>query len=169
MTTHASITIALSPDLVLDAILDPVTMPRKFVGAGPVLGISRSEILEGGAVLPGKTRRIWNADGTVLDERILAASVAEGHRYESIAPPTGLGGLLASKIEGEWRLDSLDGRTVVQWRLTMVPRGKIADAILRLAISRHMARAMQSCLRNTERLALESASRTVQREVAIRP
>ncbi|HVH97994.1 MAG TPA: SRPBCC family protein [Enhygromyxa sp.] len=92
-------------------------MPKLLRGWGPVPGVERAELLDGGEYAVGKVRRIHNTDGSSLDEEILEYDPPSAHAYRLYGNFRGLAKLLVIEGRGDWSFVVLGpSRTEVTWR-----------------------------------------------------
>ena len=77
--TQASRRFSAPPETVYAVIVDPTRFPRTFSGYGPIPAISA--ITLDGPLRVGGTRRISNADGSVLTEHVTRLERPVYHAY----------------------------------------------------------------------------------------
>lgn len=116
-----------------------------FVGYGPIPGTVRGEVIGGGALTQGATRRIYTDDGHDVVEEMLVLDRGRRVAYKltGIAAPFSL---LVRFARADWTFTPADGETYVQWTyaftLTSPLVWPMAAPILHLVFRRWM----QGCL-----------------------
>lgn len=152
---RADIVVHRSPEDVFDVVTAPDAVGKTFVGHGPVPAAQRSEVLGDGVMRVGATRRVHNADGSVVDEEIVELERPHTQAYRLVSglrPPFTW---LVSEAGGRWRIEPAGEGTRVRWVFSFQPRSWLTKPLVQLLIQPAFRRAMEKCLANTKRL-LES-------------
>jgi hypothetical protein len=134
------------PQAVFDLMVDTARFPAAFRGYGLIPAI-RAISLQGPLAV-GATRRIENADGSVLTERVDALAPPSRHAYTLTGFRSPFSWLV-TRGAAEWviapQADALVGSTVT-WRYRFTLTGRLAYAPAALILHLFMARAMRRCL-----------------------
>ncbi len=125
--------------------LDPDRFPSLFQGCGPIPAI-RSITLDT-ALTVGATRRIINADGTVLTEQVTALDPPSRHRY-SLTGFRAPFSWLVRRGDADWNFAADASGTQVRWDYDFVLTGFWAYPIAVVLLRVFMRRAMHRCLDN---------------------
>jgi hypothetical protein len=134
------------PQAVFDLMVDTARFPATFRGYGLIPAI-RAISLQGPLAV-GATRRIENADGSVLTERVDALAPPSHHAYTLTgfrAPFS----WLVTRGAAEWVIAPRAGAgpgSSVSWRYRFTLTGRLAYAPAALILHLFMARAMRRCL-----------------------
>lgn len=123
--------------------LDPARFPSLFQGYGPIPAI-RSIVLDT-ALRVGATRRIHNADGTVLTEQVIRLDPPSRHSY-SLTGFRAPFSWLVRRGDADWNFTSDASGTQVRWSYDFVVTGFWAYPIAAVLLQVFMRRAMQRCL-----------------------
>lgn len=125
--------------------LDPERFPPLFQGYGPIPAISSIEMQS--PLTVSSTRRIHNADGTVLTEQVTGLDPPSRHRY-SLTGFRAPFSWLVRRGEAEWNFTADASKTQVQWNYEFVLTSVLAYPIAVVLLRVFMRRAMQRCLDN---------------------
>ena len=115
---RASITIARSREDVFDYVIAPDTIAEVFHGHGPIPGATKAEMVSDGGMCKGATRRVYNSDGSVIDEDIVDL---ERPRLQSYRLKSGMRfpfTMLVRSAGGQWDLSEDGDRTRIDWTFT---------------------------------------------------
>lgn len=140
-----------SREAVFDLVAAPDAAGRSFTGYGPVPAARRSFSVDDGPLRTGSLRVVENADGSVVEEEIVALVRPERQAYVLRAglPPSLA--RLTTKPSGEWTFVDVDGDTHVRWEFRFPSRSALAIPML-FVVSRLFRAAMRRCLENIARL-----------------
>jgi len=117
LSNTESVTVPAARAAVFKHAFDLEQMPKLLRGWGPVPGVERVELLAGGEYAVGKVRRIFNTDGSSLDEEILIYDPPSAHSYRLYGEFQGLAKLLVCEGRGDWEFVALGpSETEVRWR-----------------------------------------------------
>lgn len=125
--------------------LDPARFPSLFQGCGPIPAI-RSITLDSPLTI-GATRRIKNADGTVLTEQVTRLDPPSCHSY-SLTGFRAPFSWLVRRGDADWNFAADASGTQVRWNYDFVLTGVWAYPIAVVLLRVFMRRAMQRCLDN---------------------
>lgn len=131
-----------SPAQAFALAIDGERFPRFFTGCGPIPAVRAVEA--DGPARVGATRRVRNADGSVLGETVTAFEPPHRHAYRlaGLRPPFAW---LVRGAEADWRIDAAPGGAHVAWTYRFEPTHPLA-ALLARPLLGFMTRAMQRCL-----------------------
>lgn len=142
---HAEQAIRCPPAAAFALLTDHRRFPRVFVGYGPIAAIA--EVTLDSPLQVGSTRRVHNADGTVLTETITAHDPPHSHGYvlSGFSPPFSW---LVRRGVSMWTVAATEAGVLVAWdyQFTLTSRWAwpLAAPLLRI----FMVGAMRRCLRN---------------------
>jgi hypothetical protein len=155
--TQATRRFCATPETVYDLIVDATRFPRTFTGYGPIPAVST--IVLDGPLRVGGTRRISNADGSVLTEHVTGLERPLHHAYTlfGFRPPFSW---LVTLGVADWCIRSKDEGTEVIWRYVFTLSNPLVYPLCMLLIDLFMRRAMQRCLANMADLLAMEAART---------
>jgi hypothetical protein len=127
----------------------PDEMPKIVRGWGPVPGLERVEVLDGGPLEVGKVRRIHNTDGSTLDEEILVLDPPSTHAYRLYGDFRGIAKLLVREGQGRWSfVEIADDQTEVSWRyeftLTSALAWPLAVPMMKVAFAKMQRRSLEA-------------------------
>jgi Polyketide cyclase / dehydrase and lipid transport len=154
--TQASRRFSAPPKMVYDLIVDATRFPRTFTGYGPIPAVST--IVLDGPLRVGGTRRISNADGSVLTEHVTGLERPVYHAYTlfGFQPPFSW---LVTLGEADWCIHPTDNGTEVIWRYAFTLTSPLVYPICTLVIGFFMRRAMERCLANMADLLVTEVTR----------
>ena len=112
---NAAVVIAKSREVVFDFVTRPEAVAELFHGRGPIPGAVKSELVGEGGMAVGATRRVHNADGSVVEEEITAFERPAKQAYKIVR---GLRPPFSWMVEGgggDWLLSNEGGRTRIEW------------------------------------------------------
>ncbi len=143
-------------EAVFDAANDIANVAAIFAGRSIVPGVQRAEVVGGGKLRPGATRRVNTSDGAVIDEAMLIFERPREVRYRlhGLGPPFSL---LVREAEATWQFTATGAGARVEWRyrfeLTTALAWPLGMAVLQLGFRPWM----KACLANLGRL-MDAAS-----------
>jgi uncharacterized protein YndB with AHSA1/START domain len=114
-----------------------------FPGFGPIAAIR--EVRLDAPLAVGSTRRVHNADGTVLTERVTALDPPHHHAYELtgfVAPFS----WLVTRGDAEWSLTDTEAGTSVSWHYDFTLTSPLAWPLCAPLLNFFMHGAMERCL-----------------------
>ncbi|TCZ83632.1 SRPBCC family protein [Lysobacter sp. N42] len=122
--------------------VDTERFPRFFTGCGPIPAVRAVE--PDGPPRVGATRRVRNADGSVLTETVTAFAAPHRHAYRlaGLRPPFAW---LVREAAADWRIDAAADGARVAWSYRFELTHPLAAPLARPLLG-FMARAMQRCL-----------------------
>lgn len=146
VATTAGARIKAAPEKVFDTANDLERIAEAFVAYGPIPGVTRGEVIGGGPLALGKTRKIFTSDGNDVDEEMLVydRGKAFAYRLTGIAPPFSL---LVRFARADWRLVPSDGHTLVEWTYAFTLTSPLAWPLAYPLLTQIFARWMSGCLR----------------------
>jgi hypothetical protein len=121
--------------------IDPARFP--FPGYGPIAAIGK--VVLDAPLAVGSLRRIHNADGTVLTERVTVLEPPRRHAYE-LSGFTAPFSWLVRLGEAEWRVEPVDGGAAVTWRYRFTLTSFLAYPVAAVLLAVFMRGAMNRCL-----------------------
>jgi len=130
---------------------------KAFVGAGPIPRALRSSSKDGQPLREGSVRVVENADGTVVEEIIVALRAPERQAYRLVVLPPAFARLVDAP-HGDWTFVDEGAGTRVTWTFTFPTRSALAVPVV-WVLARFFGTAMQRCLDETARQ-LDGASST---------
>ncbi len=155
--SEASITINAPRTDVFAFTNDLSRFPKTFLGYGPIPGMDRVENLNGDETRVGTIRNIYNVDGTVLEEHLIAHSAPNEMAYEIVSGLRAPFSWLVRGAGGRWTFEDRGSATNVVWRFRfelttplVYPIGYFVGVVL-------FRKAQERCLAETKR-AIESTS-----------
>lgn len=154
--SHASLVIAAPPERVFDVAVAVETLPKVFVGYGPVPAIREAWLKNGGPMAVGAVRYVRNSDGSVIEERITALKRPRLQAYQLVAgfrPPFSW---LLRRACGRWDFSALPEGTQIDWHFSFQPRSRLTAPLLALLVALFFRRAQRRCLARLAAM-LESA------------
>lgn len=127
-------------------------LPKTFTGFGPIPGVLRAEVVGGGELKEGATRRVYNSDGSAIDEVIEALRAPERHAYRLVRgfkPPFNL---LVREALSDWRFSPSAKGTRLEWSYTFTLTSPLAFPVTAPLVKVFFAQAMRRCVKNIEAL-----------------
>ena len=114
VSTRAEARIRATPEAVFDAANDLDRIAEAFVGYGPIPGVTRGEVIGGGPLALGKTRKIFTSDGNTVDEEMLVydRGHAVAYKLTGFSPPFSF---LVRSARADWALSAAGAGTQVEW------------------------------------------------------
>lgn len=152
LQTNASIEIQASPETVFDFSTNHLNLPKVFKGYGPIPAIIKAETLGNQPLQTGSIRRVYNADGSVIDEKIIELSRPTQQKYQLVRgfkPPFSW---LFQCAGGDWTFSPTASGTLVEWKFNFVLTSPIVYPIAGILIHAFFVKAQQQCLTNIKHL-----------------
>jgi hypothetical protein len=146
VSTQAEAEIQASPEQVFDAANDLDHIADAFVGYGPIPAVTRAEVVGGGPLALGTTRKVYTSDGNAVDEEMLVFDHGKAFAYKltGIALPFSL---LVRFARADWRLTPASGATHVQWNYAFTLTSPLAWPLAYPLLTLVFKRWMLGCLR----------------------
>jgi len=139
-------------------MVDPDRFPSTFSGYGLIPAIRSIELEHPLAV--GTTRRIQNADGSRLSEQVTALD-RPAHQAYTLRGFRAPFSWLVSHADADWSITPATTGSLVRWRYTFTLSSVWAYPLAACVLHLFMARAMQRCLQNMDRvLAADAPQKT---------
>lgn len=116
LVSHAGVDIRRVREEVFAFLTDCDAFPAYLRKHGPIAGIVRVEMADGGPPAKGARRLVYMTDGSLIDETIVAFEPCVEHGYRwtgTLKPPFSL---LVRSGGGHWTFRDADGGTRVDWR-----------------------------------------------------
>lgn len=148
VSCHAERSLPCRPEVAFAMATDADRFPGFFTGFGPIPAIRG--VLMHAPLAVGSTRSVHNADGTVLEETIIAHDppVSHGYTLSGFSPPSSW---LVSRGEANWIITGHEFGARVSWDYEFeVPRRWLWP-VSALLVKLFMIPAMHRCLKNMER------------------
>lgn len=130
VTIERSIHIHASAADVYDFLLPPMAFVGIFVGYGPIPGLARAEMLGDSAPKVGGARRMFNLDGSVVDEEFLALDPGKLHAYGITGKVPKPFGIFVRGTRAEIQLTPGGAGCRVKWRYEFVPTHWLAKPVV---------------------------------------
>ncbi|KFN42808.1 SRPBCC family protein [Arenimonas oryziterrae] len=125
--------------------IDAERFPSVFPGYGPISAV-RAVVLDVDAPLAvGSTRRVYNADGSILSERVTALEAPSRHAY-ALTGFSAPFSWLVTLGEADWRITETAGVSDVTWRYTFTLTSPLAYPLCLPLLKLFMQGAMRRCL-----------------------
>ena len=157
VTTVATADTRASAATVFDVANDIEGIAEAFVSFGPIPGVARGEVVGGGPLAVGKTRRVHLTDGSMVEEDMLLFDRPRAFSYtlRGIGKPFGL---IVREGKANWMLTESSAGTHVHWQysfeLTSPMMWPLAGPILHLLFNGWMRR----CLGRITELAVQTST-----------
>lgn len=145
LETSASIDIPGDPAAVFDFATQISTLVMGFRGYGPVPGLERAEIADGGPMRTGAVRRVHGTDGSSIDEHVDAHEPPRRHAYHLATGIPAPFRWIVTVPTAEWTFTPSPGGTRFDWHYTFPLRSPLLYPLGRL-VAFLMQGAMQGCL-----------------------
>lgn len=148
VTCSAERSLPCTPEVAFALATDPDRFPGFFTGFGPIPAVRGIRLHAPIAV--GSQRRVHNADGSVLTERITAHDPPVRHAYtlSGFRPPFAW---LVSRGESNWTVAGHEFGSRVRWDYEFTLARRWLWPVAALLLKLFMARAMHRCLKNMAR------------------
>ncbi|HEX5693197.1 MAG TPA: SRPBCC family protein [Arenimonas sp.] len=148
VTCSAERSLPCTPEVAFALVTDVDRFPAFFTGFGPIPAVRGIRLHSELAV--GSQRRVHNADGTVLSERITAHDPPVRHAYtlSGFRPPLAW---LVEKGEANWTFTGHEFGSRVRWDYEFTLARPWLWPVAALLLKVFMARAMHRCLKNMAR------------------
>jgi len=136
---------SLGPDPIFELMVDAAGFPVCFTGFGLIPAIRSIRLAEPLAV--GVTRHIYNADNSVLLEKITLLDRPHRHCYtlSGFKPPFSL---LVKQGEADWQLSRQETGTKVSWTYEFTLTSLLIYPLCFILLKIFMQSAMRRCLKN---------------------
>lgn len=151
-TARAAIYVQCPREQVFDVVICPETIPAVFHGHGPIPRATQAEMLSAGGMRKGATRRVTNADGSVIDEEITTVERPSRHAYRLTKGLKLPFTLLVRSAKGEWQLEQQGDGTQITWTFSFEltsafawPVGKLMTRPFGIAMQQALARIRDMC------------------------
>jgi len=152
--TQAQATIRATPERVFDVTNDLDRIADAFVAYGPIPGTVSAEVIGGGALVQGVSRRVHTSDGHhVIEEMLIfdrAAAVA--YKLTGISAPFSW---LVRFARADWSFETVPEGTRVRWTyaftLTTPLVWPVAAPMLHMVFRRWMYGCLEAIARIAER------------------
>ena len=137
------------PTPIFDLMVDAAGFPACFDGYGLIPAIRSIRLAEPLAV--GVVRHIYNADNSVLNERVTVVDKPHRHAYilSGFQAPFSW---LVRQGEADWRLIEKAGGTKVSWTYEFTLKSALVFPLCFLLLKFFMQQAMQRCLANMDQV-----------------
>ena len=148
VTCSAERSLPCTPEVAFALATDADRFPAFFTGFGLIPAVRGIRLHAPLAV--GSQRRVHNADGTVLSERITAHDPPVRHAYtlSGFRPPFAW---LVERGEANWTFTGHEFGSRVRWDYEFTLARPWLWPVAALLLKLFMARAMHRCLKNMER------------------
>lgn len=154
VATHAEADIRATPGRVCDVSNDLDRIADAFVAYGPIPGTVSAEVIGGGELVRGTSRRVYTSDGRHVDEEmlVLEPGVAVAYKLTGISPPFSF---LVRHARADWKFTPTPEGTHVHWdyAFTLISplAWPLAAPLLHLVFRRWMRRCLSAIGRIAER------------------
>ena len=148
--SQASITINAPREDVFAFTNDVSKFPQTFQGFGPIPGMDRVVNLNGDETREGTIRNIYNVDGTVLEEHLVAHSAPSEMAYEIVSGLRAPFSWLVRGAGGRWTFADRGDSTDVVWRFRFDLTSPLIYPIGYLVGSVLFRKAQERCLQATK-------------------
>lgn len=148
VSCHAERSLPCRPEVAFAMATDADRFPGLFTGFGPIPAISG--VLLHAPLAVGSRRSVHNADGTVLEETIIAHDPPVSHAYTlaGFSPPFSW---LVSHGEANWIITGHEFGARVSWDYEFTVPQRWRWPFAALLVKLFMTPAMHRCLKNMER------------------
>lgn len=148
VTCSAERSLPCRPEVAFALATDADRFPAFFTGFGPIPAVRGIRLHAPLAV--GSQRRVHNADGTVLSERITAHDPPVRHAYtlSGFRPPFSW---LVERGEAQWTFTGHEFGSRVRWDYEFTLAKPWLWPVAAVLLKLFMARAMHRCLKNMAR------------------
>lgn len=152
LNVSAERSLPCTPEVAFRMATSPERFPAFFTGFGPIPAISGIRLHAPLAV--GSTRRVHNADGTVLSERVTVLDPPVRHAYvlTGFRPPFSW---LVTQGEANWTFAAHEFGSRVRWDYEFTLARRWLAPVTALMLQLFMRRAMHRCLKNMARALAE--------------
>ncbi|MEO6172094.1 MAG: SRPBCC family protein [Arenimonas sp.] len=147
ISCHASQDFVSDASTIFDLVIDADNFPGCFTGYGLIPAIRRVRLAEPLAV--GVVRHIYNADNSVLTERVTILDKPHRHAYllSGFKAPFSW---LVKQGESDWHLEKTGTGTRVNWAYEFTLTSFLLYIPSFILLKLFMQRAMQACLNNMD-------------------
>lgn len=133
------------PAAIFELMVDAASFPRCFTGYGLIPAIRSIRLAEPLAV--GVTRHIYNADNSVLTEKVTVLDRPHRHAY-TLSGFQAPFSWLVKLGESDWQLSRHGDDTHVRWTYEFTLTSVLLYPICFILLKFFMQKAMQRCLKN---------------------
>lgn len=138
---------------VFSVATDLENLPKVFRGFGPIPGIQRAWMQDGGAMREGGIRMVENSDGSIIDEEIITLIRPLRMQYRLRSGFAFPFSLLVSGAVSDWAFTQRsNGDTRITWRVTFETRSRLAYPFVWLILRLFFVRAQADCLKRIKAL-----------------
>ena len=150
-STQAAITIDRPPLVVWNHATDITTLPKMFVGWGPIPAVKKVEVIKGEPMTPGMKQRTTTVDGRVIDEQILTVRKPEYFDYQLLK---GFGfpfTLFVRMGGGSWTFTPKNSGTMIRWEYYFELTSLLAYPVGAMLVKFFWKNAMKAYLRELKK------------------
>ena len=147
ITCNAELVFSSEPEPIFELMVDAGSFPRCFTGFGLIPAIRSIRLTEPLAV--GVIRHIYNADNSVLTEKVTVLDRPKRHSY-MLSGFTAPFSWLVRLGESDWQLSKQTAGTQVRWTYEFTLTSFLLYPVCFLLLKIFMQQAMQRCLRNMD-------------------
>jgi hypothetical protein len=118
MNIHVAVTLACSAtaeELFQHAVVELETLRRGVRARGPLAGVARAEVVDGGELRAGAVRRVFLTDGTVLNEGITEMNAPSVMSYRQLTPYRFPISVFAKGAQGRYTFTPEQAHTKMTW------------------------------------------------------
>jgi hypothetical protein len=148
--TNALVEVSASAEAVFDFVTSLSNLPKVFRGFGPIPAIIKAEIVDGGEIREGSVRRIYNSDGSVIDEEMITLKKSERQTYRLVRGFKFPISLLIQSGGGDWHFTATPKGTRIDWEFYFMLTSPVFYPVGLLLVQVFMQKAMQQCLDNIQ-------------------
>ena len=137
--------IGCDPATTFEGASNTEDLPKIFPGKGPIPGVVSAQVLGGGPLQQGATRRVKTKDGNELDETYIQFNRPNDYGYEmtKLKPPLSL---LVTKATGVWKFTPEKDGTRIVWTYSCDLTTFLVAPVAALLVKVFIKGAMQDCL-----------------------
>jgi hypothetical protein len=145
VSTDAAAKIRATPERVFDVANDLENIAQAFVGYGPIPGTVRAEVIGGGVLAQGTSRRVYTSDGHDVVEEMLVfdRASAVAYRLTGISAPFSL---LVRFARADWKFTETPDGTDVHWNYAFTLTSPLAWPLAGPLLQVVFRRWMRGCL-----------------------
>ena len=145
VATQAEADIRATPVRVCDVSNDLEHIADAFVAYGPIPGTVSAEVIGGGKLAQGTSRRVYTSDGQHVDEEmlVLEPGAAVAYKLTGISPPFSL---LVRHARADWKFTATPEGTHVHWNYAFTLTSPLAWPLAAPLLHWVFRRWMRRCL-----------------------